>query len=447
MQGLLFLAAILFSVTGFANPGHSGKILARLNPGVLSTGFLATTPGIQKVTKLPLVPDLYELEVAPELSARALESLTATPSNVMYAFHSKKYHPLVFGKSGKLHIYGPNNPPVKDVPALPNPPKKDPVRGGNWNIPFNGVHAAWKHTRGAGVVVAVIDTGMDYNHIDLQHNLWHNKGESGFDANGLPKESNHVDDDGNGYVDDFMGYDFAENDNLPFDDIGHGTHVSGIIAATSGNGEGGDGVAPEARIMPLRFITASGSGEDADAIRALAYAAKNGAKIINNSWGGPEDNPALGDAFKALEKSGILIVNAAGNEGQDIGVVPMYPARYKLANTITVAANATRNTITWWSNVSTQFVQTSSAGYEIFSTLPNDTYGHLSGTSMAAPNQSGTAALILSMRPDLAPERVKELFLKRDAKQPQDLGRNTQWHTYSHPGWVVSWLAKHPEWK
>ena len=191
--------------------------------------------------------------------------------------------------------------------------------------------AAWNTTTGdPGVVVAVIDSGMQLNHGDLAGNLWTNPGEIA---------GNGIDDDDDGYVDDVHGWDFVGDDNLPNDDFGHGTHVAGTLAAVGNNGIGVVGVAYSSRIMPLRVLDGSGQGYVSDAVRAIDYATRHGVRISNNSWGYTgAASQVLYDAIQAAGAAGQLVVTAAGNSSADIDVIPEYPAAYDLPNIISVAA-------------------------------------------------------------------------------------------------------------
>lgn len=180
---------------------------------------------------------------------------------------------------------------------------------------------AWDIETGNDVIIGVIDTGIDWTHEDLAANVWINPGE-------IP--NNRLDDDGNGYIDDIRGWDFVNNDNDPMDDEGHGSHVSGTIAAVGNNGIGTVGVSWSAKIMPLKFLDANGNGTTAGAIEAVEYATRMHARLTSNSWGGGDFSQALYDAIAAAGKAGILFVAAAGNGGSDgIGddndLLPHYP--------------------------------------------------------------------------------------------------------------------------
>jgi subtilisin family serine protease len=218
---------------------------------------------------------------------------------------------------------------------------------------------AWDITTGTGdVVVAVIDTGIDYRHPDLAANTWINPAE-------IP--ANGVDDDGNGYVDDIRGWDFLDNDNDPMDAHGHGTHVAGTIAAVGNNGAGVAGVNWSAKIMPLRFLNAYGVGDTAGALAAIEYAEAMGAAVINNSWSGGDFSQALKDAIDA---SSAVVVCAAGNDGLDTDLAPQYPSGYTSANIIAVAASDQNDNPAAFSNFGVVSVDVAAPGTNIYSCAP-----------------------------------------------------------------------------
>jgi hypothetical protein len=262
---------------------------------------------------------------------------------------------------------------------------------------------AWDVNTGSGsLIVAVIDTGVDYTHPDLAANIWTNAGE-------IPGDG--IDNDGNGYIDDVHGYDFFNRDGDPRDDHGHGTHVAGTIGAVGNNGIGVTGVNWNVQIMPLKFLGAGGSGTTADAIEALAYAVANGAAISNNSWGGDPYSQAMFDAIAAARDAGHLFVAAAGNGnifgiGQDNDAAPFYPAGYDLDNVIAVAAVDHHDNLATFSNYGATTVDLAAPGVNILSTTPGGGYGQSSGTSMAAPHVAGVAALTWDAHPDWSYDQV-----------------------------------------
>jgi len=307
-----------------------------------------------------------------------------------------------------INLGGPKQPPggdskgpdYVDVPALPTEPKDDPELSKLYGLQKIKAADAWKIQKGsANVVVADIDTGIDYNHPDLINNVWRN-----------PKEipGNDKDDDNNGFKDDIVGYDFRDKDARPFDDNQHGSHTSGTIAATGGNGIGISGVAQRASIMGLRFLGgAQGSGSSEDAILAIEYATANGAQIMSNSWGGGAYSQALFDVIKKASDKGILFVAAAGNSAQNIDKTATYPAGYDLPNIISVAATDSSDKLASFSNYGAKKVALAAPGANIFSTVPGGKYAQFSGTSMACPHVAGAAAVVKAAFPSF---KAKELI-------------------------------------
>jgi subtilisin family serine protease/fibronectin type 3 domain-containing protein len=277
---------------------------------------------------------------------------------------------------------------------------------------------AWDVVTGGSSVVGVIDTGVDFSHPDLGGSattsqvMWRNPGETG-----SGKESNGVDDDGNGYVDDWRGWDFVEDDNNPVDDHGHGTHVAGTIAGVGNDGRGVAGVNWNARIMPLKFLDWFGSGTTDDAISAILYAASKGAHVTNNSWGGGEFSQALYDAIAQADAAGSLFVAAAGNESANNDSVQNYPSNYDLPNVVAVAASDQNDELASFSNHGATTVDLGAPGTNVYSTTPGGGYDWWDGTSMATPHVAGAAALAKSRFPGASDVGLKALLLRSvDAK-------------------------------
>jgi subtilisin family serine protease len=281
---------------------------------------------------------------------------------------------------------------------------------------------AWQYTTGSrSVVVAVIDSGIDYTHQDLVGNIWTNPGEIADDG---------IDNDGNGFVDDVHGYDFVYDDGDPMDDDGHGTHVAGTIGAVGGNGVGIAGVAWQVSLMGLKFLDAVGSGESANAIRAVNYATMMrsmygvNVRVTNNSWGGGTFDHALLDAINAGGDKGILFVAAAGNNNRDNDALPVYPATYDSPFVVSVAATDDADLLAdSYSNYGATTVDLAAPGDDILSTLPGNRYGTKSGTSMAAPQVAGVAALALARAPNLDVADLKALLLDNVDQLPSLAGK------------------------
>lgn len=327
----------------------------------------------------------------------------------------------------------------------------DPDFGSQWGMNDIGVKNAWAGSAGGGrgknIVVAVIDTGVDYTHEDLMDNMYRNPGEMGLDSSGRDKSSNGVDDDNNGFIDDVMGWDFAANDNKPYDlsvdpiqvlmgggNPGHGTHCAGNVAAVADNGKGVVGVAPDAKILPIRFLNEKGSGDIAAAVKSINYAVQMGARVLSNSWGSEGDDggtnevKALKDAIDAAEKKGVLFVAAAGNGHQGVGydndtdAKPGYPASYSQDNIVSVAAIDSKDALGAFSNWGVKTVDIAAPGVVVYSTTVGgkysdtvvDMYGIKAtwdGTSMACPHVAGAAAAWLSKHPEASYREIKAALL------------------------------------
>ncbi len=284
--------------------------------------------------------------------------------------------------------------------------------------------AAWDVTTGSkDVIVAIIDTGVNYKHPDIAPNYWTNPGETGLDANGNDKATNGIDDDGNGYVDDWHGWDFVNNDNDPMDDHGHGTHCAGIIGAKGNNGVGGSGINWDVSLVGLKFINGkTGEGDTAGAVQAIEYATKMGFDITSNSWGGTVDDSDSADdagdedvlltAIKANTDAGHLFVAAAGNELSNNDKKPVLPASYDIDGILSVAASTSSDRLAFYSNYGATTVDLAAPGSDIYSTVLGSGYESMSGTSMAAPVVAGAAALLKAAHPDWTGLELKEQLMK-----------------------------------
>ncbi|HKB07987.1 MAG TPA: S8 family serine peptidase, partial [Candidatus Polarisedimenticolia bacterium] len=289
----------------------------------------------------------------------------------------------------------PNDPRFPELWGLRNTGQQGGVVGAD-------IHAesAWNVGTGSrNVLVAIIDTGIDYTHPDLVANVWTNPGE-------IP--GNGIDDDHNGFIDDVHGYDFVNHDGDPRDDNGHGTHVSGTIGAVGDNGTGVVGVNWQVSLIGVKFLSGGGFGSTADAISAVDYAAMLHVSVMNASWGGGDYSQAL---YDAIGGSGALFIAAAGNDGQDNDVFPHYPSNYDLPNIIAVAATDRFDHKANFSDWGATTVDLGAPGVDILSTVPGGGYGILSGTSMATPHVSGAAALVRAAAPGLGILQIKQRLL------------------------------------
>lgn len=301
----------------------------------------------------------------------------------------------------------PNDPMYTNLWGMNNIGQKDSAN----SVGVAGVdiqaEKAWDITTGSrDVVVAVIDTGINYNHPDLKDNVWTNEAE----ANGKPG----IDDDNNGYVDDIHGYNFSDgavNPGDPLDDHGHGSHCSGTIGAKGDDGKGIVGVAWNVRIMGVKFLSKEGSGSLEGALKAIDYATKMGAKIMSNSWGGGGFSQTLLDAIKRSHDAGAVFVAAAGNESNNNDSNPSYPASYDVPNIISVAAVDNKGAIAGFSNYGRSKVHVGAPGVNIYSSVLDAKYDSWSGTSMATPHVSGVVALLASHEPNLSNVEIKNRII------------------------------------
>ncbi len=297
----------------------------------------------------------------------------------------------------------PNDPDLSPYWGLNNTGQA----GGVADIDINAPEAWDDETGSAATVIAVIDTGIDYQHIDLADNVWINSGEI---------EGNGIDDDNNGWVDDIHGIDTFNGDANPIDDEGHGTHVSGTIAARGDNDIGSVGVMWRAQIVACKFLGPGGWGTTDGAVACLDYLAAlsdRGVNIVasNNSWGGGEYSVLLENAIAAHRDRGILFVAAAGNSGTNTDIGAYYPSKYTLDNIISVAAVDQYGNRASFSNFGVNSVDIAAPGVGIKSTFPGNTWYSASGTSMAAPHVTGVVGLLKSRDPMMPAMDIRDHLL------------------------------------
>jgi len=344
---------------------------------------------IERFDGADLIPGLRLAHVAPEDTMAAIAALKAEP-DVLYAEPNYVLH----------------------LDLTPNDPRF--TSGELYGLTKIGAPTAWNTTTGnSSVVVGVVDEGIDKTHPDLAANIWTNPAEIA---------GNGIDDDGNGFIDDINGYNFTNNSGtIPGEE--HATHVAGTIGAVGNNGVGVVGVNWQVRLMSLKFIGGT-DGATSDAIRAENYAkqmhdlwiSSGGTKganvrVVNNSWGGGSFSQSLVDAVLSLNQVGILFVAAAGNDGVDTDVQPHYPSSYDAPNVISVAATDSSDGLASFSDFGAQTVHLGAPGVSILSTKPANTYGLLSGTSMATPHVAGAAALLLAQNPNLTVQQLRSLLI------------------------------------
>jgi hypothetical protein len=318
-------------------------------------------------------------------------TLSATTAPVVSGYSAISGYGLV--NAAKAVAGALNQSPFADVPTF----------GGanDWGVNLVNAPEAWaRGYTGQGIVVAVLDTGVDRNHADLAGNIWTNAGEIANDG---------LDNDGNGYVDDVYGWNFANGNNNTLDGNRHGTHVAGTIAAAN-NGFGATGVAYNARIMPVKVLNDSGSGSYSGIAQGIRYAVDNGADVINMSLGGGSTVSVVQSALQYASSRGVIVVMAAGNEG---AAQPGYPASNATSWGLAVGAVNSSNQMASFSNragSNSSMRYVTAPGVRVYSTLPNGGYGFLNGTSMAAPHVAGVVALMLNANPNLTDAQVRQII-------------------------------------
>ena len=294
----------------------------------------------------------------------------------------------------------------------------DPRFEQQWALSSISAPQAWARTKGSGeIVVAVLDSGVEYTHVDLVNNIWTRP------ANMKPYHDRDL-----GTIDDVHGYNAVANDGDPMDENGHGTFCAGVIGADCGNHVGVCGVNWKTQVMPLKFLNAGGFGYVADAVEAINYAidrkrAGVNLRVINASWGLTEPSRALEDVTRKAYEAGILFVAASGSTSTNNDVSPRYPAGYSIGNIISVAATDRSDALAQFSNYGAKGVHLAAPGKGILTSALGNDYEQRSGTSLAAPMVAGVAALALSARPNLSVDQLRSLLLRSVDKLPGLRGR------------------------
>ena len=289
--------------------------------------------------------------------------------------------------------------------ATPAQAAGDPLLAEQWALSTptaTGASEAWTQSRGDGVVVAILDSGVQLDHPDLAANLWSNPGEVA---------GNGIDDDRNGYVDDVHGANIISPGASAGDDEGHGTHVAGIVAAPGSNGVGGSGIAPAARIMSVKVLDANRVGNSSLLARGIRYAVGEGARILNISLNGDGTSPDLDEALRYANDNGATVVTSAGNNSRNLDLTPSYPASSPLPAVLRVTATEQSGSLLSIGNRGLNSVDIAAPGATILSTARGSSYELRRGTSMAAPFVAGSLALLSAARPDLSQSALRDALL------------------------------------
>lgn len=407
MVGSILLLLISLAPLNAMTGPHSEEVVVKLKPGT-SLPYLKNVNSVQN-----LFENTYVLRTSDS------DGLLATLENNPAVVYVEKNHRA---------LKTPLPTPVKvsdfekKLPA--NSQFNDPQVGRIWSfddadyfgVSVTSAYKTYGTTNTSETIVAVVDTGVDTQHEDLKDVIWVNKGE-------IP--GNGIDDDNNGYIDDINGINTLVRDrngkatvNIS-DTHSHGTHVSGTIGARQNNKIGIAGIASNVKIMGIRTVPNGGDETDVDVAEAFVYAAKNGAKIINCSFGKStnEGGKLIPDTLKFIgEKYGVLVIAAAGNDSDDIDKHPTYPASLQNDNLLIIASTSSSGKMSGFSNYGILNVDVAAPGSNIFSTTPGNRYESMSGTSMATPTTVGVAAEILSHHPELSALQLKSVLMQSASK-------------------------------
>src|SRR5919205_476360 len=393
---------------------RDAEVLVRFKPGVSEERIQEIAASrhdrvedeIESVEGLTSIDDLDDDE-----AARVAQEYASLPE-VEYAEPNFRIEadPLESAEGGSapgpLAMSGPNDPHFSDQWGLLNTGQS----GGRAEADISAL-GAWEKTQGSKkVVVAVLDSGVDYTHPDLVGNMWHR-----------PDDMDMYVEDQLGVVDDSDGFSAVEYDRDPMDENGHGTHCAGIVGAEGDNRIGITGVNWRVEIMPLKFMGRGGFGSTKDAIAAINYVIARkrdgvNVRVISASWGSQSRSKALEDVIRKAGEADILFVAAAGNDGADADRRPHYPSGYKLPNVVAVAALDRRDELASFSNYGAKGVHVAAPGKEILSTWLGGTYRDASGTSMATPFVAGVAGLVLSVEPNLSVKELRDRLLNTSDK-------------------------------
>jgi subtilisin family serine protease len=412
----VFLVLAVLSLAIFAVDGASAQIVStgKSVPGEVLVKFrnTASSASVRDAEQQGNVEEDELLTQVPDGTIRRLRSGSQSTDQLMATLRN---HPAVAYVEPNYIVHAlltPNDPSYSQTWGLKNTGQVIGGVAGTAGADIKA-EAAWDVTTGSrSIVIAVIDTGIQYTHPDLAANMWTNPGGIGGCAAGT------------------FGYNAVANTCNPMDDHYHGTHCAGTIGGVGNNATGVPGVNWVASLMALKFLDSSGSGTTADAIESIDFAvnakiAGVNVRVLSNSWGGGAFSQALLDAINRANTNDILFVAAAGNSALNNDTTPHYPSSYNAPNVISVAATDNRDGLASFSNYGATTVHLGAPGVDTYSTMTTDTYGFLSGTSMATPHVSGVAGLVLAKTPTLTVAQVKSAILNNVDAVPSLSGRTT----------------------
>lgn len=403
---LLIASSLLLSLNIALADTTPNELIVKLKPG-------QTLPRLANVSS---VQNLFENVYV--LRSKQIDKVEAALKNNTAVLYTERNH-----RSERTSLPVPVAGSIIESHSA-NAQFNDPQVGRIWafndaqayGVSVNSAYKTYGTSNTTPVIVAVVDTGVDVQHEDLKDVIWVNTNE-------IP--ANGIDDDNNGYIDDINGINTLVRDSAGKatvnikDTHSHGTHVSGTIGARQNNGIGIAGIASNVKIMGIRTVPNNGDETDIDVAEAFVYAAKNGAKIINCSFGksSNEGRQLIPDTLKYIgEKYGVLVIAASGNDSSNIDKNPTYPASHPNENLLIIASTQSNGKMSGFSNYGAISVDVAAPGSNVFSTTPGNRYESMSGTSMATPTTVGVAAEILSHNPDLTVAQLKEVLIKSVTK-------------------------------
>ncbi|MBC7421109.1 MAG: S8 family serine peptidase [Bdellovibrio sp.] len=396
---VLLIITGLFSTSAIANrkPADAvpGEYVVRLKKNINKFNTMQLSQSLRASIK-SVIPSLHIVVVKRPVFETTNSAVKSLAENPMVDVVEPNY----IYKANQV----PNDPMLGQLWGFKNSGQAD--SGGKVGIAGVDidVEKAWDIETGSkNMIVAVIDTGIDFNHPDLKDNLWTNLAE----ANGVAG----VDDDGNGVIDDIHGFNSITGTGNAQDDQGHGSHCAGTIGAKGDDGKGIVGINWNVQLMAVKFLDANGSGTLENAIKSIDYATRMGAKVLSNSWGGGDFSQTLFDVIDASSKAGAIFIAAAGNDGSNNDDVAAYPASFEVENVLSVAAINNRGELADFSNYGKKLVHLGAPGVNIYSST-GGAYDSWSGTSMATPHVSGVAALVWAHEPTLTAVELKHRLMQ-----------------------------------